>query len=142
MDLDETIKTATYRRDLKGKIDIVLQGVIRDKYLTLGEIEQRCDEELKIFASLPNCRCIATPVIGRLTRSKETHMKIFEAVVVKLDFETKLPSEVLKIVPPFVAISQRAAIDRVLVDFARENTIDGKDLAGYSVCVRDFRADA
>lgn len=66
-------------------------------------------------------------------------MKIYEAVIVKLD-EKGEPAEVVKTVAPFVAKSDRAAQDQVLVDYAQEAHLTGKDLAGYSVRVRTFQA--
>lgn len=69
----------------------------------------------------------------------EKKMKIYEAVIVKLD-ENKKPSEIAKVVPPFLAESDRAAQDAVMVDFASEKNLKGKDLAGYVVSVRTFQA--
>lgn len=71
--------------------------------------------------------------------TKEPNVKIYEAVIVKLD-EKGDPAEVVKVVAPFVAKSTRAAQDEVLIDYAGEAGIKGKDLAGYSVRIREFQA--
>lgn len=70
---------------------------------------------------------------------KESDVKIYEAVIVKLDDKGE-PESVVKVVPPFVAKNDRAAQDAVMVDYAQENHLAGKDLAGYSVRVRTFQA--
>lgn len=74
-----------------------------------------------------------------IAAKKEDSVKIYEAVIVKLD-EMGEPAEVIKVILPFVAKSDRAAQDQVLVDYARETAANGKDLARYSVRVRTFQA--
>ena len=64
-------------------------------------------------------------------------MKIYEAVIVKTD-EKGTPTEILKVVSPFLAANDAAAQTAVTVDYATENKIAGKDLTGISVLVRPF----
>lgn len=105
------------------------------------------------FSGDPNSQVVVTykvkirptgrPVYDSETQqpdAKEPLVKIYEAVIVKLDPQTQEPAEVVKTVPAFVAKSDRAAQDQVLVDYAAEAHISGKDLAGYSVRVRSFQA--
>lgn len=68
-------------------------------------------------------------------------MKIYEGVVVDLD-EKKEPKSVVKVIEPFVAEDAKAAREQSLVDFAAEKQITGKDLAGYSVRIREFQSTA
>lgn len=58
---------------------------------------------------------------------EEKTMKIFEGVVVKLN-DQKQFSEVVQVVPPFVAADETAAKNAVLVDYAKANNLAGKDL--------------
>lgn len=71
-------------------------------------------------------------------KDKETTMKIYEALVVKVD-EKNQPVEVVAVIPPFVAANDQAAKDRVLVDYAQEKGLAGKDLTGFTVVVRNFQ---
>ena len=81
---------------------------------------------------------LAIPSTATTLTTKEPNVRIYEAVIVKLD-EKGEPAEVVKVVAPFVAKSDRAAQDQVLIDYAQEAHLAGKDLAGYSVRVRTFQ---
>lgn len=73
---------------------------------------------------------------------KDTTVKIFEALVIKINAENEAV-EVVKVIPPtIVAKDSKTAREQVLVDYATENKISGKDLSGYSVRVREFQATA
>lgn len=72
---------------------------------------------------------------------EDTSMKIYDGVVVDLD-EKKEPKSVVKVIEPFVAEDAKAAREQSLVDFAAEKQITGKDLAGYSVRIREFQSTA
>lgn len=79
--------------------------------------------------------------------TKESTMKVFEAIVLKLDPDfhprdttVREPVEIVKVVAPFLAASETAAREAVLIDYAKEANLAGKDLTGYSVVVRSFRA--
>lgn len=81
---------------------------------------------------------LTVPQTATQPEMKEPDMRIYEAVIVKLDDKGE-PESVVKVFAPFVAKGDRAAQDAVLVDYAKEAGIDGKDLAGYSVHVRTFQ---
>lgn len=81
---------------------------------------------------------IPIDILTANTYYKETDdMKIYEAVITKND-EHGNPTEIAKVVGPFLAKTDRAAQDAVLVDFAKEKNLAGKELAEYSVRVRTF----
>jgi hypothetical protein len=69
---------------------------------------------------------------------KENDMKIFDAVIVKTD-DKGTPTEIAKVVAPFLAKDEAAAKMAVTVDYATENQIAGKDLTGIAVLVRPFQ---
>lgn len=84
-------------------------------------------------------------VTGILRRDRMTFpinwrddMKVFEAIVVKLDDKGE-PELVVKVVAAFVAKTEADARNIVMVDFAQEYKLSGKDLTGYSVRVRTFQ---
>ena len=70
---------------------------------------------------------------------KEDSMRVYEAVVVKLD-EKDQPSEVLQTVAPFTAKSAEEARNQVRIDYALANKLSGKDAAALQVRVREFQA--
>lgn len=79
------------------------------------------------------------PIHDSELQPKERVMNaIYEAVVVKVN-EKGEPTDVIKVVPPYVAGSDRAAQDQVLVDYSVESGLTGKELTGISVRVRTFQ---
>lgn len=72
-----------------------------------------------------------------INNTKEDTVKVFEAVIIGYDKDGNL-EDVVKVIPPFVARNANEARDRVLVDYAHENNISGKDLSGYQVRTREF----
>lgn len=73
---------------------------------------------------------------------EDTTVKIFEAIVVKNTFvkgaEAMQPESVVKVTEPFVAETPRAARELVMVDYAKEANLTGKDLKEYTIIVREF----
>lgn len=68
---------------------------------------------------------------------KEQRMKVYEAIVVKVN-EKGEPTEVAKVVAPFVAANAEEAKSIVRVDYAQEHDLNGKDAAAIQVRVREF----
>ncbi len=69
---------------------------------------------------------------------EEQNMKVYEAIVVKLDEKGEV-TEVAKIIPPFVAKNAVDAAIIVRVDYAQEQGLTGKDAAAIQVRVREFQ---
>lgn len=95
--------------------------------ITLKEAEAYAADALRRFNNLP------------LRMDEDPDMKIYEAVVLKLN-DAGDPESIARVVSPFLAKNDRAAQDAVMVDYARELNLNGKDLAGYAVRVRTFQA--
>lgn len=108
----------------------------REYYCSLEGKHERLrelSEGEKYWLGLPTLRSEMTFPINFL----EDSMKVYEAIVVLLN-DKKEPCAIMKVVQPFLAETDQAAREAVLVDFAAENKISGKDLAGYQVRVRTF----
>lgn len=139
-------------------------GSEKDSYVTSQEAEayrkygrSPCEDIMGILEDFPllpadmNQLCYGTRRTGEMTFpinfTKERTMKVFEAIVLKLDPDfhprdttVREPVEIVKVVQPFLAASETAAREAVLIDYAKEANLAGKDLTGYSVVVRSFRA--
>lgn len=70
--------------------------------------------------------------------AEETTMKIFDAVVVKVDDKGEY-TEIVQVISPFLAKDITAAQTAVTVDYAAANKIAGKDLTGLRFVVRNFQ---
>lgn len=70
--------------------------------------------------------------------TEDTTMKVYDAVVLKLDEKGEV-AEIVKAIPAFLAKDAKAAREAVMVDYAIEAKLTGKDLAGFSVRVRCFQ---
>lgn len=68
---------------------------------------------------------------------KEHSMKVYEAIVVKVDDKGEI-TEVAKIIPAFAAKDATTAQKTVLIDYAQENGMTGKEAASLRVSVREF----
>lgn len=145
-------------QDVSGYVDWMSEGQVEVQ--VTGTEQSRRDyhaEAMTIARNLHMKRMIADEFVtpeggfakggilrrGELTFAlnfKETDdMKIYEAVVVKTD-EQGVITDIVKVVPPFLAKTDQAAKDAVLVDYAVESGLAGKDLTGIKVLVRTFQS--
>lgn len=128
--------------------------VLHDAYATIKDCDEYMEQTLEQKRRLKELITSPwiTPNVGyangvlrrgvmsfAINNLKETDdMKIFDAVVVKVD-DKGTPTEIAKVVSPFLAKDEAAAKTAVTVDYAAENKIAGKDLTGISVLVRPFQ---
>lgn len=136
--------------NLTGPDNGVVWGTLRPTGAPISELPDRyvtVEEAQNYFASVrpPTRRDLDKArrhLAAWMTQGarKESNVKIFEAIVVKLD-EKGQPESVVKVGPPFVAASEAVAKQIVTVDYAQEAKLTGKDLVGYQVHVRSFRSD-
>jgi hypothetical protein len=111
--------------------DLLMMHLSPDSYITKDQAEEYAEVALDAFKTV-NFRCIQTPIF-----LQEDSMKVYEAIVINVN-EQGEPTGVAQSITNVIAKTPQAAKDQVLVDFAQEKHLSGKDLAGFQVRVREF----
>lgn len=131
------VLTGTYPGDLIGQtVTMTLWGYALKGVITQVQIERSC------FSYGTNeVRITVRPTGAPIYNTREDKMKVYEAIVVRVNAE-KVVEEVVKHVTPFAAPDAQAARDQVLFDYAQDKGLTGKELTVYAVRTREFQNSA